>query len=1534
MSLIRSLVDGDLDGFRQEFESFLDQCPFFLYHVSTGRFLPVFFFSMFATAHDANILKANERVYFRFDNHGIDTGGRNRNTGNLKVAVYRDGQQVVRCYSISDRLNSDGLRFSTRERNALVREIRGQNPNLREEDLNFEQYKVCMHGKGKSQGEAIATVFEVIREKDSQGRDRFAKYSASEISLLRHIERNRLKGINAPAPRSLLTVKEIGSIRLNQDQRVQLGHLVNFVQVAPGQQGIFSFMEVLASNQRINIERGINEGILPYITRIYRSYLGSLQNDIQNRSQKFESHGFLLGFLANFSHLCTIDIDLDLSPRNSHVAFLVRHQAERENIPIVINLAIFDTPSDVTLNCAIGYAGRLHTSSFIPIHTTSEHTVCVGLNFNLNIDPFSVDTVGLQQGKFPLVQRLFECVENEGIRENVRDFLLQHLPTEIPRNAENYDRIFDCITGFAFGNSAFDRHHLQLAGGGELPVAKYVFRYNDENLRRLTMVFHAEGSDIVILHIGAYDSQQQEVINLQTLDIGRNNPRVWEISCTLNNQLELDIDLPNDLDLYPNYQNNNTNDFLDGDLVQVPNAENVHNTLNQVMNDGWKNVSQHRGLFQEISGALMPLVDAINVNSEDKFRSILHGTFYASDNPYKVLAMYKVGQTYSLKRGQEEEGERVILTRITEQRLDLLLLRQLRENDLDTHPIGYVLRLANNAEEVGQQQNDARQEIGRLKKQHRGFIPITSGNEVVLFPIVFNRDAHEAGNLILFPEGIGREEYVHRLDRHGRSSRPGGLVGPESVIDENPPEGLLSDQTRENFRRFYEEKASGQNSIFLLDIDDNLHVPFSYLQGTRAQAIETLKSRIRGSGTPAAQGILERINNILGDRNSIQDVNDLVTLDFATDNGYYHYWLQQHDITYVAMTQRYNFPVVDEMRFNVIGISGNQVDVLKTHIRHFKNEGDVGPRRSILIVNLGGNHWVTLVIDYRNGNYIGYYADSLGHNVLNSVRRVLEDNNVTLHNILIDQQGNRLVQQRDGYNCGFWALENARDINEVLQQNNNLGNRGGGVLDEMRNSLTLNVPGLNNIVDENNLRNEEYFKVLRRDISRELQDVNTNAGRARSDDAGNPDSVMSFIINNQNNPEIRRLLLEYLASLSPQLSHFNKEQQAALLQFVSSSFPNASIELVKQGLYLPSFEERGVNVNGKCVATTRGLSQALSLHENKSFLNTLKTSTEIYERIAQGKQISRKEEKEVFTFSKLLSSFEEQVDCVTSTLPSSLTHSRSYKMFSNLSNYIAEINDDFALHLVTSNHVVAIYRMGDNYAYFDSNAAFISELKSVDQLMQVVEKGIEFAGYEIGEKGFLIEHFNVNQANDLLADKDKQTLTKEIQTERQLLAKQDKELGLIKINGQEVSRVRLYDFGTKINVKGSVPLLINADMKLNSEKFLDYLDKKEVSMIAREYLDNLQNSKNVKEVVQATKAIPFEGSNREVKEAEHKRSSELKFSMKQLIEYLLTAIISSKQKSQLSKNNSKSDGNPNHYLDSVTINNQSKESQRYQSVSF
>lgn len=141
---------------------------------------------------------------------------------------------------------------------------------------------------------------------------------------------------------------------------------------------------------------------------------------------------------------------------------------------------------------------------------------------------------------------------------------------------------------------------------------------------------------------------------------------------------------------------------------------------------------------------------------------------------------------------------------------------------------------------------------------------------------------------------------------------------------------------------------------------------------------------------------------------------------------------------------------------------------------------------------------------------------------------------------------------------------------------------------------------------------------------------------------------------------------------------------------------------------------------------------------------------------------------------------------------------------------------------------------------------------------------MKFAGYKVEEKGFLVEHFDVDKANSRLPNEDKQILVQEIKTERQLLAEQDKELGFIKINGQELSRVQLYDFGTKINVEGDVPFLINADMNLSSKKFQDYLGKKEVSMTAREYLDSLRNSKIVGEVVQATKVIPFMGSKREI----------------------------------------------------------------------
>lgn len=336
--------------------------------------------------------------------------------------------------------------------------------------------------------------------------------------------------------------------------------------------------------------------------------------------------------------------------------------------------------------------------------------------------------------------------------------------------------------------------------------------------------------------------------------------------------------------------------------------------------------------------------------------------------------------------------------------------------------------------------------------------------------------------------------------------------------------------------------------------------------------------------------------------------------------------------------------------------------------------------------------------------------------------------------------------------------------------------------------------------------------------------------------------------------------------------------------------PDVTIEPIKQGLYLPSFEVRDMEINGKCVAITRALSQALFYEGQQQFLNNLATSAELYERLAQGKQISKREEKEIFALSSLLDSFEQQLGSIVGSLPLSLIYTKSYQTSHDLPNYIDGIKGNFVLHLITSNHVVAIYKFGDNYSYFDSNVAFVSEMRDVQELTQIVEKGIKLAGYEVEEKGLLIEHFDVVKANSQLSNEDKQILAREIKTESQFLEEQDKEFGLIRINGQEISRVQLYDFGTKMSLKGSVPSLINADMNLSSKNFSEYLNAGKISIIAREYLDSVKGIKNVEEAVQATKFIPFIGSKSEIEKAEQTRKQ--KGSLLEMVKETINLILS------------------------------------------
>ncbi len=132
IGLLKNLLNGNCRNFRRRFESFLDQCPSFLHSVGKDRFFPAFFFGMFATGFDSDIANNNERIFFRFDNDP-----NNMRKGNLKIAILDNDHGVMRCYTIADRQNSLGSRFSEEERQWIENEMQ-----LAREQIMWQEYKV------------------------------------------------------------------------------------------------------------------------------------------------------------------------------------------------------------------------------------------------------------------------------------------------------------------------------------------------------------------------------------------------------------------------------------------------------------------------------------------------------------------------------------------------------------------------------------------------------------------------------------------------------------------------------------------------------------------------------------------------------------------------------------------------------------------------------------------------------------------------------------------------------------------------------------------------------------------------------------------------------------------------------------------------------------------------------------------------------------------------------------------------------------------------------------------------------------------------------------------------------------------------------------------------------------------------------------------------------------------------------------------------------------------------------------------------
>jgi len=220
------------------------------------------------------------------------------------------------------------------------------------------------------------------------------------------------------------------------------------------------------------------------------------------------------------------------------------------------------------------------------------------------------------------------------------------------------------------------------------------------------------------------------------------------------------------------------------------------------------------------------------------------------------------------------------------------------------------------------------------------------------------------------------------------------------------------------------------------------------------------------------------------------------TLESVTlqQNPDYRYWLSDQDIRRIAHHTYSNMFDVHATNNNydtsgrglVVVTEERDQDIntgeLHEQIRQFTDNVDnnrivqqQGVPRRTFIINQGGDHWTTLVIAQQNGQYRGYYVDSLGSEIPNNIHQILIENNI---GNLINFQ---IHQQTDPYNCGLWSLENARDINTMLQEN--------------RDELWVRTQLAPTRLDRNS---EEYFRGKRREFAQVLLDSQAQVDSSHS----------------------------------------------------------------------------------------------------------------------------------------------------------------------------------------------------------------------------------------------------------------------------------------------------------------------------------------------------------------------------------------------------------------------------------------------------
>ncbi|BBB15762.1 uncharacterized protein RVIR1_13150 [Candidatus Rickettsiella viridis] len=287
-----------------------------------------------------------------------------------------------------------------------------------------------------------------------------------------------------------------------------------------------------------------------------------------------------------------------------------------------------------------------------------------------------------------------------------------------------------------------------------------------------------------------------------------------------------------------------------------------------------------------------------------------------------------------------------------------------------------------------------------------------------------------------------------------------------------------------------------------------------------------------------------------------------------------------------------------------------------------------------------------------------------------------------------------------------------------------------------------------------------------------------------------------------------------------------------LLKLTQAKDSSIKLQTVQQGWYLPAYGQAHVAVDGRCVAITYAFSIAYQQNFHEIFLKNLQISSELYQRYLNLGELSRREVADLHAFDRALVSLEQGVNLNERSLPDEVSEVVGRRNFHTFTQLMQETLGDFFYHLVLKNHVIAVYRKDTYYSVFDTNSVWARQLTSLSELSIFFKKII--SSYALVNHSFLVEKINFKQHIASLP----LFFTQALESERTRLARQDKSMGPLMLEGESYTRVQLYDLGAQFypqTIQGP-GYLIDAELKISSEMLSDLIKNNRLSLRAKRCL--------------------------------------------------------------------------------------------------